>query len=123
MNWTYKVIVAKDPALISKEFPTGAPWEGSITPRIRKMTDGVPQNDPETGRFSVPRVFDPEYTKTAAVVALTEETLAALYEANESGVPTYERLSLELYDSRAAARPEHPELDWDSLGYFAGVDF
>lgn len=123
MKAIYRVSVVKDPQLIRDYFPDGAPWEGSITPRIRRMLDGKPRNDPETGEYSIPRISDPRNAKTAALIALTPEQFERLKETDETGLSLMDRLGMKLYESRDAAMQEHPELEWSQLATFGVPGF
>lgn len=118
---SYFVSIAEDPERIRRYFPEGVPW--AITPRVYVMKDGPPRNDPESGRFEVPRIRDSRFTRTAAIVALRPKHLKMLSEPpdGDEGVTLAESLEIQLYPSREAAYVAHPEFEWRKLGVFAGA--
>lgn len=117
--------IADDPKRISDRFPDGAPWDGNITPRMYVMKDGEPRNDPETGKFEIPRIRDDRFARSAALLALYPEQINLLLsgQGGTDGSSLGDDLGIELYSSRETAFLAHPEFEWDRLGKFAGVDF
>lgn len=121
---TFYVSIAEEPCKIAAAFPGGVPWEGNITPRIHVMMNGSPRNDPESGEFVVPRVRDPRFSRSAALVALYPDQIVVLTNKGPlSEISLAEIIGLKLFDSRLTAFLAHPEFEWDQLGAFAGVDF
>lgn len=120
---TFCVSVVEDPARIRERYPDGAPWKSNITPRVYVMMDGDPYNDPESGVFVVPRVRDPRFTRSAALIALYPEVLAQLRAPHEAHETLQAALGITLFPNREEAFIAHPELSWNLLGVIAGVDF
>ena len=95
-----------------------------MTPRVYVMMDGPAENDPESGQFFIPRIRDPRFVRTAALVALQEEAFVLLTDPDPvSGRSVLQEIDVQLYGSREEAFLAHPEFEWDRLGKFSGIDF